>query len=61
MSTTCPTCRVPTEKESLAIMVFEKAAGAGAPSMSQICAPTNDCDDDAEDQSSDEELEIVTR
>jgi hypothetical protein len=42
-------------------MVFEKAAGTGAPSMSQICAPANDCDDDDEDQSSDEELEIVAR
>lgn len=41
-------------------MVFEKEAGAGAPSMSQICAPASSGrDDDAEDQSSDEELEIV--
>jgi len=55
-SATCPTCRQPTEKSSLARMVFEKKPGAGAPSMSQLCPPGNGEEDDP---SSDEELKIV--
>ena len=55
-SSCCPTCRQPTEKSSLAHVVFEKKPGAGAPSLSQLCAPNNGQD---EEVSSDEELEIV--
>ena len=55
-SLTCPTCRIPTTKDRLALMVFEKEPGAGVPPLSQLCLPSNGQE---EDQSSDNELEIV--
>ena len=53
-SNTCPGCRQHTEMKSLAKMVFEKRAGAGAPSLTQICAS-----EDEGDNSSNEELDLV--
>jgi len=45
-SQTCPTCRQKTNKNCLSRVVFETEAGAGAPSLTQMCE-------------SDDELEIV--
>ena len=53
-SQTCMTCRKETKKESLARVVYERKAGAGAnPTLSQLC---QDDDDD-----SDDELEICDK
>lgn len=67
---TCPICRAPTTKENLARMVFEREAGAGAPTLSQMCPSDGDGDDDDEprrgkggnegDDEEEEELEFVT-
>ena len=48
---TCPVCREPTEKSKLSQVVFEKEAGAGVPTLSQIClnefsSENDSCDDD---------------
>jgi len=50
-SNTCPTCRKPTNKGNLSRVVFEQAVGAGAPSLTQMCATSDDELDD--------ELEIL--
>jgi len=49
---TCPTCRAPTTMKDLSKLVFAKETGAGAPSLTQICA-------DEDDSSDNEELEII--
>jgi predicted amidophosphoribosyltransferase len=51
-SNTCPTCRKPTHNDNLSRVVFEQAVGAGAPSLTQMYATS---DDDVDD-----ELEIVS-
>lgn len=49
---TCPKCRKETTMKNLAKMVFEKEAGSGAPTLTQICENSSSDDED-------EELEIV--
>jgi hypothetical protein len=56
---TCPVCRASTSKGKLSRMVFEKKPGAGVPTMSQICASSDE--DQGDGESSDEELELVSR
>ncbi|KAL7540470.1 hypothetical protein ACHAXR_010584 [Thalassiosira sp. AJA248-18] len=50
---TCPVCRAPTQMKDLAKLVFAKDTGGGAPSLTQICASED------EEESDNEELEIV--
>lgn len=57
-SSTCPTCRRATQKESLCRVVFETEVGAGAPSLTQMMDENNDNYSSSDD---DAELEIVTR
>jgi len=52
-SQTCPTCRKPTNRETLSKVVFEEVAGTGAPSLTQICASSSSDDDE------NDELEIL--
>ena len=50
---TCPTCRAHTTMKDLSKLVFAKETGAGAPSLTQICASED------EEESDNEELEII--
>mmetsp|Transcript_3222 Transcript_3222/g.5622 ORF Transcript_3222/g.5622 Transcript_3222/m.5622 type:complete len:213 (-) Transcript_3222:14-652(-) len=50
---TCPTCRAHTTMKDLSKLVFAKETGAGAPSLTQICASEDEGDSD------NEELEII--
>lgn len=57
-SGSCPTCRQPTQKEQLSVVIFEREAGEGAPSLTQMCQ--SDQEDDTDGSGDDEEqLEIV--
>lgn len=56
-SQTCPVCRAPTEKRSLARIVFEQGT---PPSFTHLCGSVEDDTDD--DCSSEEgELEIIKK
>jgi len=61
-SKTCPSCRVSTSMESIARVVFENRPSGDVPrSLSQlisVAAPNNNLNDNNEDSSSEDELEL---
>ena len=54
-SETCPTCRKPATRDSLARAVFQNAFESNPPTLSQLCGPDDGLEDNAD---SDGELEI---
>lgn len=51
----CPKCRKPTVLEQLSRVVFEREAGEGAPSLTQMC----ESDGESEPDSAEDQLEFV--
>lgn len=62
-SQTCPTCRNPTNTDTLSRVVFEAEVGAGAPSLTQIMKGDYESQDEEErkDDDSDTELEVLSK